>query len=374
MSSRNGLGAALVAAALLLAAPATAAPQSLLVRPPDMGGTWVGDPGVLHFHFMHRFDATPPPTRKVLNTPTFLLGAGLPHGFLLGARYATNSLVRSGFPNEWEFFGRWTADGAGDGSSEHAPRWAVHAGWNQASSSLDAELAGSARIAGVRLLAALRGFSSPYDASDARAAAAAGVVVPLAPWLALSADFASLLDRASHEEVAWGGGLQLRIPSTPHTLSLHASNVVTTTLEGASRGGDATRWGFEFTVPVTLRRYFGGGSPAPRVASGSATDTVAVEVGMTNRLVFEPETVTIRVGQSVRWVNGSDVDHTVTADPTQARRAESVALPRGAATFDSGNMRPGDTFTHRFDVAGTYRYFCVPHELAGMVGTVVVEP
>jgi plastocyanin len=27
---------------------------------------------------------------------------------------------------------------------------------------------------------------------------------------------------------------------------------------------------------------------------------------------------------------------------------------------------------HTFDVPGTYQYFCIPHEMAGMTGTVVV--
>jgi plastocyanin len=35
-------------------------------------------------------------------------------------------------------------------------------------------------------------------------------------------------------------------------------------------------------------------------------------------------------------------------------------------------MAPGAVFEHTFRVAGTYRYICVPHELAGMIGTVIV--
>lgn len=360
--------------------------QSLLDRPPDLGGTWVGEPGVLHFHLMHRFEATDAPTRKVLNAPTFLLAAGLPHRTMLGARYATNSAVRLGFPNEWEFFGRWSPLAAG--GSGGPPPLALHAGWNQASSSFDAELAGGARLGPVRVLAALRGFSSPYDGEEARGAGALGAVLSLSDHVALSGDVATLFDREDDEEIAWGAGVQARIPATPHTLSLHASNVVTTTLEGASRGGDSVRWGFEFTVPVTLSRYFGrrptaagdrmtegaAGSGGATAWGGSGADTVAAVVGMTNRLLFTPDTVRIRVGQSVRWENTSDLDHTVTADPSRATRAGSVELPQGAAPFDSGNLQPGAAFTRRFDVPGTYRYFCVPHEVAGMVGTVVVVP
>src|SRR5690606_15818944 len=85
------LSALLLLPMMLAGAPAVQA-QSLLERSPNLGGTWTGEAGTLHFHFMHRFEATDPPARKVLNSPTFLLGATLPHRVLVGARYATNSL------------------------------------------------------------------------------------------------------------------------------------------------------------------------------------------------------------------------------------------------------------------------------------------
>ena len=44
----------------------------------------------------------------------------------------------------------------------------------------------------------------------------------------------------------------------------------------------------------------------------------------------------------------------------------------GDASFDSGQLEPGATFSHTFRVPGTYRYFCVPHEVAGMIGTLIV--
>ncbi len=100
---------------------------------------------------------------------------------------------------------------------------------------------------------------------------------------------------------------------------------------------------------------------------------VAQTVGMTfNR--FTPETVRIRVGQTVQWRNTSPIGHTVTADPTKARNLANAQLPPGATPFDSGNIPAGQVWQHRFTVAGTYRYFCRPHESAGMVATVIVDP
>ncbi|HUH13093.1 MAG TPA: plastocyanin/azurin family copper-binding protein [Longimicrobiales bacterium] len=354
-----------VAAGLGSSAPA-AGGQSLLERTPNLGGAWVGESGTLHFHFLHRFQATDAPTRKVTNSPTFLLAAGLPGGWMAGARYATASLVRPGFPNEWEAFARWATRGPGGVDV------GLHGGWNQAAASADAELSAGARAGPVRFLGAVRGFSDAYHAGEARAALAGGLTLRLHEWVALALDGATLLERTDAEEAAWGVGLQLRIPYTPHTLSLHASNAQTTTLQGASRGHERTLWGFEFTVPLTLARYVGGRAGAP--PAPPAGDSVAAHVSMTNRLTFAADTVRIRAGQAVRWTNDSALMHTVTADPEQAAEAESVRLPRGAEPFDSGPIESGQAWVYTFTVPGEYRYFCTPHELAGMVGTVIVAP
>lgn len=101
--------------------------------------------------------------------------------------------------------------------------------------------------------------------------------------------------------------------------------------------------------------------------------TAAATVGMTDDLRFDPSEVRIQEGQTVTWRNSSELVHTVTADPELAADESSVALPNGADTFDSGNLQPGETFSHTFTVPGTYKYFCIPHELQGMIATVVVE-
>ena len=105
-----------------------------------------------------------------------------------------------------------------------------------------------------------------------------------------------------------------------------------------------------------------------------ASEEPAAVVGMTNTMQYAPDTVRVQVGETVRWKNSSDVMHTVTADPAEAFKDASVALPDGAETFNSGNLNPSATFEHTFEVPGTYRYFCIPHEAVGMNGTVIVAP
>jgi plastocyanin len=61
--------------------------------------------------------------------------------------------------------------------------------------------------------------------------------------------------------------------------------------------------------------------------------------------------------------------------PTRATYfASSGFCSRGAA--DKGVrdkiIEAGGSYQHTFDIAGTYEYFCIPHEGAGMIGTVEV--
>ena len=116
-------------------------------------------------------------------------------------------------------------------------------------------------------------------------------------------------------------------------------------------------------VPLLLSLF----SPAR-----AATSSLVIKMG-DEPPMFEPAKVTIKAGETVEWLNNGDVVHSVTAVPDEASSAKDVALPKGAATFDSGFMQPGSTFDYTFTVPGTYHYFCVPHETLGMVGTVVVK-
>ena len=96
-------------------------------------------------------------------------------------------------------------------------------------------------------------------------------------------------------------------------------------------------------------------------------------VRMTEENTFEPKRLAIEAGQAVEWTNPSSVVHTATADAEKASDPSNVALPEGAEPFDSGDVEPGGTYRRTFDVPGTYRYVCLPHEGMGMVGTIEVE-
>ena len=109
--------------------------------------------------------------------------------------------------------------------------------------------------------------------------------------------------------------------------------------------------------------------PSP---AGAAAKPVIIKMADTPA-VYEPAKVTVSVGQPVEWMNTGKNVHSVTLVPEDAQNAKDASEPKGAPTFDSGFMAPGSKFTYTFTVPGTYHYFCVPHEKAGMVGIVVVK-
>lgn len=132
------------------------------------------------------------------------------------------------------------------------------------------------------------------------------------------------------------------------------------------------RWAVVLLLPllVIVQLLFHGRSPA----QDTGRNRPAVHIRITDALRYDPDTVTIKVGDTVEWENVSRLMHTVTADPAKATRARSIKLPAGASTFDSGDLEPGKKFRYTFVVPGTYRYFCVPYEAAGMVGEIEVLP
>lgn len=88
-------------------------------------------------------------------------------------------------------------------------------------------------------------------------------------------------------------------------------------------------------------------------------DAATVGVAAVN-FRFQPETQSIKVGDTVRWTFSGD-PHTVTSG--------IPGSPDGR--FDSGIVDPGGRFLQRFDTPGTYRYFCQIHS-EQMTGTIVV--
>jgi len=156
---------------------------------------------------------------------------------------------------------------------------------------------------------------------------------------------------------AWSVALNVLIPGSPHTFSFQASNATTSTLEGNSIGFSKMLYGFEFTIPLHLKRFspWFHRSPKPVTLGAPAGAAIAAEVAMA-AMKFAGQTVTIAAGQSVRWTNRDPVEHSVTFDGTEQG---SPIIPTNGS------------YVHRFEHPGTYTYHCTPHPF--MKGVVVVK-
>ena len=74
---------------------------------------------------------------------------------------------------------------------------------------------------------------------------------------------------------------------------------------------------------------------------------------------FVPSMVTLDIGGEVTWENNDNAAHTVTSGTPQGG-------PDGI--FDSSLIMAGSSFSHEFEEAGSYDYFCMVHPwMAGMV-------
>jgi LPXTG-motif cell wall-anchored protein len=88
-----------------------------------------------------------------------------------------------------------------------------------------------------------------------------------------------------------------------------------------------------------------------RVATAAASTGVTID-----DFAFSPSSVTIDVGDTVTWTNRDPTQHSATAED---------------GSFDTGLLRRGQSGSHTFDEAGTFRYVCTPHP--NMKGTIIVR-
>jgi plastocyanin len=128
----------------------------------------------------------------------------------------------------------------------------------------------------------------------------------------------------------------------------------------------------------------GGGDPelsgGPNVVSGVPDD--ADHVVSMQAVAFEPAELTVSVGDKVAWEWAAGEAHNVVAyadgipdDATYWASGgfESEAAARTGWENGEGAVQSGQAYVHTFETAGEHAYVCVPHEAAGMEGTIIVE-
>jgi plastocyanin len=129
-------------------------------------------------------------------------------------------------------------------------------------------------------------------------------------------------------------------------------------------------------VPSRRRLLAGGGLLLAAPALRRATAAEVAEIRMLSdpdgaRVGFDPVGLRVAPGTTVRWVVEANV-HTATAyHPANGGRP--LRIPERAEPWDSGYLvEPGEAFEVTLSAEGVYDYLCVPHEVAGMVGRIIV--
>jgi amicyanin len=92
-------------------------------------------------------------------------------------------------------------------------------------------------------------------------------------------------------------------------------------------------------------------------AAGQAPSAPAAATVSISNFTFSPQTLKVRAGTTVTWVNQDDTPHQV------------MAVNKG---FRSKAMDTDDRFSFTFAKPGAYDYFCAIHP--HMTGKVVVAP
>jgi plastocyanin len=81
-----------------------------------------------------------------------------------------------------------------------------------------------------------------------------------------------------------------------------------------------------------------------------------------NKVFYDPTPAKVKTSTTITWTNDDTLPHTVTS-------GNADTGPSGE--FDSGIVMGGGSFTHTFDKAGSFDYYCALHPY--MIGQVIVE-
>lgn len=82
-------------------------------------------------------------------------------------------------------------------------------------------------------------------------------------------------------------------------------------------------------------------------AANAVTITITEKAGGHDIYSFDPQTVTIKAGTTIKWVNNSDENHLLASTPSGVFSSTSI-VPRSGST--------DNTFQMTFKSAGTYTY------------------
>jgi plastocyanin len=117
------------------------------------------------------------------------------------------------------------------------------------------------------------------------------------------------------------------------------------TSSGASSGDRSYGGGGATTAGAAATTAAAGGA-ATTAASGGAAPAAGAGAVTIKDFAFDPGDLTVAKGTSVTWKNDDSATHRIKS---------------GDGSFDSKDLKNGDSFDHTFDTAGTFDYICGIH-------------
>ncbi len=110
-------------------------------------------------------------------------------------------------------------------------------------------------------------------------------------------------------------------------------------------------------------------------ASPAAAETYTVKMGTDKGLLqFEPSSLTVKPGDTVKWVMNKVPPHNAVFDDAKIPGGDKALAKK--FSHEKLTFSPGESFETTFPAdiePGTYSYYCQPHRGAGMVGKITVE-
>lgn len=111
------------------------------------------------------------------------------------------------------------------------------------------------------------------------------------------------------------------------------------------------------------------------MASPAAAETYTVKLGADNGMLqFQPNKLTIKPGDTIKWVNNKVPPHNVVFDAAK-NPAKSADLAK-ALSHKKLLLGSAESYETKFpaDAAlGDYTFYCEPHRGAGMQGVITVQ-
>jgi plastocyanin len=105
----------------------------------------------------------------------------------------------------------------------------------------------------------------------------------------------------------------------------------------------------------------GGGDGQAKTQEEQGSKGGKVVAVTEKNIQFDPKSVTVAKGTTVRWTNDDSTAHDVT----------KTGGPGPDFSSGQGDMQQGDTYEQTFKTPGTIKYVCTVHP--GMEGTVTVK-